>query len=361
MKVVIVAPTLIKEMPYFYYYYNLLKEEKNLNLTVLNWKRYESEDDQIENQYTYKNNIGFGKGILTRGIGFLGYQKFVLQKLSDINPDKIIVLCPQTICFIYKKFINRYRNKYIIDIRDYSPTIKIKFWFNQLLKNSKLVSISSKGYLEWINLPKNIEYVISHNISKEVLLNNSKVTPKALNKKKIKVATIGALRDYEGNSKVIDELGDLEEVEVGFYGKGIAEEELKEYVVSKEFKNIKFFGYYEKELEGSIYQKVDFVNVYTESINNKGTRTLLPNRLYNAVKYGKPLIVREKTYLAKLVKKYNLGIAVTLDEENLSEKIKNYIEVNKEEDFKKGRKSFLDMVILENKEWENKVFEIIKG
>ena len=90
-------------------------------------------------------------------------------------------------------------------------------------------------------------------------------------------------------------------------------------------------------------------------INNK---TCLPNRLYNAAIYGKPMLAFEGTYLSGIIKEYNLGLIIE-DFDNIEEELMEYVNNFKLEPYENGRNLFFETVIKENKKFFTNIREFM--
>lgn len=87
------------------------------------------------------------------------------------------------------------------------------------------------------------------------------------------------------------------------------------------------------------------------------TSALLPNRLYDAVIFKKPLLASPHTYLAQVVEKYNLGAVINLKDPNIVMTLSNYINNFNEQKFLAGSDKFLDLVNSQQKLFLDKIKE----
>ena len=78
--------------------------------------------------------------------------------------------------------------------------------------------ISSNAYKKW--LPKNYRYILSHNVRKTDLAVNICNSCTIWSNNKIEVLTIGQIRDFSSNSKLIKCLGNSEYFNLKFIGDG---------------------------------------------------------------------------------------------------------------------------------------------
>ncbi|MGL5903689.1 MAG: hypothetical protein ACRCZO_13490, partial [Cetobacterium sp.] len=241
------------------------------------------------------------------------FSKFVEKKLKEKNYDYLIIHTIQLGIFLQKFLQKEYLFKYFIDIRDYSIMNIFRRKFEILLKESKANFISSEGFREW--LPKNLEYILSHNID----LQDKDITASCEKKVKnnVMISTIGSLRDKEITLKLIEKLKNSSKIDLYFFGHGPIS-----YIIEKiKMKNLIYRGKYKKEEEEIFYKNADIINILLPK-NNLNSRTLMPNRFYNSLIFGKIILTAKGTYLGEIVEKYNLGIVIDLDEvSNLEEYI----------------------------------------
>lgn len=343
MKIALICPSNMLYMPYVDNYTKIF-DEINADYSVINWDRFKIEK---ESEFTYRDSkIGHQRDFLD----YFKYSRFVLNILKKNNYEKVVVFGIQLVFFLKRHLIREYSNKYIIDIRDHNRIIKY-LNIEKAIDNSTFTVLSSPGYKEW--LPKSSKYVINHNTRIESLYELRELDSDIKSKDVITVNYIGSIRDYKVNIDFINSLKNKKHIALNFHGEGIINEDIENHVTNQIIGNVKLTGRYEKEQESVLYKSSDFINILiqNDSINN---RTLLPNRLYNAAIYGKPILAFDGTYLSEIVKKYNLGLVVN-SFDNIELDIMEYIHNLKLELYENGRNLFFESVIEENKEFRNKL------
>lgn len=348
MKIALICPSNILYMPYVDNYTKIF-DEINLDYSVINWDRFKIEKDS---EFTYRDSkIGHQRSFLD----YFKYSRFVLNILKKNNYDKVVVFGIQLVFFLKSHLIREYSNKYIIDIRDHNRVIKY-FNIEKAVNHSNFTVVSSLGYKEW--LPNSNKYVINHNTIIESLGELREVKPFDLSSgNKISIGCIGALRDHKINIDFIESLRNSETVQLNYHGEGDINQDISKYLLSHGIENVNLTGRYDKEEEPELYKKNNIVNVlrYNDGINNK---TALPNRLYNAVIYGKPMLAFEGTHLSEIIKDYNLGIVIE-SFDNIERELMEYIYNFKFEPYENGRSLFFESVIKENKEFFTKIEDFI--
>lgn len=335
MKIGLICPSNMLYMPYVDNYTKILKEN-NANYTIINWDRFGIEEIS---EFTYRDDeVGHQRNFFD----YYKYYRFIIKKLHKERFDKLIVFGLQLSFFLKRFLLEKYNGRYIIDIRDYNKIIKFSN-FDKLIEKSIFTVISSQGYKEW--LPKTNKYVINHNTN---IKSVDKLKPIVLknNYEKINIAYIGAIRDYDINIKLIKSLSNNEKIDLFYHGEGNINNDIIRFLKENDISNVMFTGRYRKESELELYEQSDIINVlrFNDSINNK---TALPNRLYNATIYGKPMIAFKGTYLAKIIQDYNLGLVIE-SFDGIGFKIENYLKKFDLIQYENLRSKFITKVIEEN-------------
>ncbi|MDK2801724.1 MAG: hypothetical protein PWQ70_3343 [Clostridiales bacterium] len=336
MKVALVGEGNKSYMPYMENYQKILRE-CGVNYDVINWDRLCIEE---VNEIAFRDN----KRVIPRNfLDYVKYGRFVASKLHEYEYEKVVVFGIALAYFIRKILKKNYCNKYIFDIRD---DHKMRKFLNikQVIECSYFTVLSSPSYEIW--LPKSYKYVINHNTTIGSLNELRNVDINLINEKQVVIANIGSIRDYQINIDLINALKNNNNIVIKFHGQGAINEEIEKYIKLHNIANVELTGKYEKDEEESFYLKADMINVlrYNDSINNK---TALPNRLYKAAIYGKPLLAFEGTYLSKIISKYDLGLVVN-SFKNMEEKIWDYICSFDVKKYEQGRHNFFKRVIKDN-------------
>lgn len=343
MKIALICPSNMLYMPYVDNYTKIF-DETDVDYCVINWDRFKIEKNS---EFTYRDSkIGHQRSFLD----YFKYSRFVLNILKKNKYDKVVVFGIQLVFFLKSHLIKEYSNKYIIDIRDHNRIVKY-FNIEKLIDHSNFTVLSSPGYKEW--LPKSNKYIINHNTKIESLDELIEVDGDIKNKDIINTNYIGSIRDCKINIDFINSLKNKKHIALNFHGEGAINKDIENHVTNQTIGNVKLTGRYEKEQESELYKSSDLINILipNDSINS---RTLLPNRLYNAAIYGKPILAFDGTYLSEIVKKYNLGIVVE-SFDNIEIEIMQYINDFKLEFYENGRTLFFESVIKENKEFRDRL------
>ena len=347
MKIALVCPSNILFMPYIGNYEFVLKNKK-VDYEIINWDRFGIEN---MNKNVYKDSkIGHRRGLLD----YYRYSKFIKSKLKTTKYDKLIIFGIQLAFFLQDILAENFRGKYIIDIRDYNRIIKY-FNIEKTIEHSNFTVLSSPGYKEW--LPERNNYVINHNTQLNSIENLSKSNRNIKSKEMISINYIGSIRDYKVNVDFINSLKNNGSINLKYHGAGAINKDIESYLEFNSIKNVVFTGRYMKEEEQNLYINADIVNILipTDTINSK---TLLPNRLYNAAIYGKPVIALKGTYLAKIVDENHLGLVLS-SFDNVEEAIMSYINSLNFDNYDRNRRAFLEKILEENNLFKIRLTEFV--
>lgn len=347
MKIALLCPSNMLYMPYVENYKKIL-DQFGTDYDIINWDRFKIEE---ESEWVYRDNkVGHQRNFFD----YYYYSKHVIKTIKRNRYDKVIVFGMQ-LSFFLKSFLKKeYDNKYVFDIRDYN---KIIHFFNvrSLINSSCFTTISSHGFMEW--LPNNCNYVVNHNtwIEKIDCMDIEDVLK--THSSQIRISYIGSIRDFDMNSKFISVIANNKSIELIFNGDGIAYNQLVKYVDENSISNIKFTGRYNREDENQFYTNSDLINILVPN-NDINSRTLLPNRLYNSIINGKPVLAFKGTFVANIVEKHHLGIVID-DFSNVEKVINDYFRSFDAKQFKNYCINFMATVISDNRVFKNEIIHFI--
>ncbi|WP_097014275.1 hypothetical protein [Anaerocolumna aminovalerica] len=348
MKVVLVCPSNMLYMPYVDNYKNIL-DEINVDYEIINWDRFGIEE---VGKLRYRDSkIGHQRNFYD----YYKYSKFILKILKENKYSKVIIFGLQLTFFMNNYLKKWYKGNYIVDIRDYNKIINF-FNIEKIINLSEFTVLSSPGYKKW--LPKSSKYIINHNTKVE---DSSQLVDFSVkfDKDTISIGCIGAIRDYQINIEFINSVMNNNDFLLNYHGNGDCNKNIEAHLIDYDIKNVRLTGRYFKEDEPSLYQNNNLINVlrFADGVNNE---TALPNRLYNAAFYDKPMIAYKGSYLAEVIEKYHLGLV--LDSfNNVDDKIYNYIDNFNFKHYKEYRKIFFDNVVKDNLKFKQKIIEFLNS
>lgn len=265
---------------------------------------------------------------LKRMVPMLSYKRQALEWINEIKPDVVYAERFDMLYIIWKYWKScKVKPKMIFEVPDLphmmvdnNLSLKekivskiVRFYENIIYKNIDILIVTSEKfyddyYSRWI--PKD----------KVVLMPNSPDLTAFKDYKhgghtKFTVGFIGVVR-YPEQLKMLIEASEKADVNVMFAGFTEGCPEIQEMAETRE--NVTYFGRYNYDKDiAKLYGACDAIySVYDSKMKN--VTIALPNKLYEAVYCGLPIIVSKGTYLGEMVEKYNVGITIgSSDKESL--------------------------------------------
>lgn len=351
-KVAVIVPTSLSHAPYVTYYENILKNCR-VPYEIYYWNRFYINEKNEKAKSFFCDSPSHGFWSIR---GYAGYRRFLLDEMKNGDYSLYIVLSVQIGILLYQFIKNK---KFILDIRDFSHenNYVYSFFSNRLIKSAEAVVISSDGFRSWLSVDR--EYLLSHNVSFELFKNDN--NPPRFDPDRLVLSYIGGVRDYEANICVIKAVSQSHKIFLRYIGSGICEKELEEYCLNKKIENVQFWGRYSPPQKISFYNDTDFV-LSCYGNNSEVVRTLTPNRLYESVILGRPIIVNNGTHLADLVQKYEIGIVVNLEKmDDLYENLLAYTNPDKYRNYIENCKKFIGKVQEDVAVFGTTIVDIVKN
>ncbi|MFC4709488.1 glycosyltransferase [Enterococcus eurekensis] len=222
-----------------------------------------------------------------------------------------------------------------------------------MIQNSFKTIISSEGFKKF--LPKDVSYQLVHNISnmgdRQIEYENP------LEKENIVIGFVGNVRYEEENIKLIKIFKEDKRFKFGYWGNVNSGFTPKEIIKNNE--NVHFHGKFSNVDKPLIYNNVSFINAIYGNDGLEVT-TALPNRLYDALIFKKPILTSKGTFLGEIVEKNGIGIAIDFNENDVYESIILYVENFNYIEFQKKCDSLLDIYLEEQHRFEQKICSFIE-
>lgn len=340
MKVLLIYPANRDTGPYIRYYTDVF-ETIAIPFEYITWNRNGGDLEAQQNEVTYNKKSLPSDTPVKKLLSYCSFAQYVKAHLKRNKYDLVVVFTIQCALSIASVLKSEYAGRYILDIRDYSPTLRIPFAnirMTTLVRNSYFTAISSPAFKAFLPHSEN-KYVVSHNVG---IANLYQYQDKIVFHSPIRVLTIGQIRDLSMNMEILKVLSGSESFQLSYSGYGRVMECLRAFADSLNANNVIFSGRYEKSEEANIVMGQDFINAVVS--NDLNSRLLLTNRLYLSVYFGKPIIVRnDGSYQSELVKKYRLG--VVFDEfSSIPQAIETYISNFQFDDYNVDRRKFIGRI-----------------
>lgn len=335
----IIVPGNKKYTPYIQNYIDVLNE-KHCDYRVLSWNKTGLQEDGIDLSFNYTVKDSDRKRMLWGYIRFIAVCKKYI-KSNEI--DKLIILTVAPAFFFGLLYLMHFKGEYILDIRDDSPFVRrFPGYFKKICALARTVVVSSDEFTPWTGR----ETVLSHNADLEQLRFHKNDTITDNFKTPTRIVFAGVMIEGPCNVGVLKAFQNDIRFEHIFIGRDSSGKQLiQDYVASSGMTNVTFEGAYKKDEIIDIYrERADLINIFRAKTTVN--RNALPNKLYEAVLAGKPIVVFEHNVaIAEYAKTYNLGIVIpdNLDvglNDFVFEKLKSF----GFKEYEEGRKAFIEKV-----------------
>ena len=300
--------------------YKSIFERLGCPYDVILWDRDGCDDSAPVRYSSDKANLA---NPVVKAWHYLRYADFIKKRVRENGYDRLVVSGPHLAILLSGILCREYKGRYIIDYRDISVEQHLLLGgiYSKVLAGSFCNVISSPGFKA--HLPSGYEYLVSHNFNADAAVASFKGNPAMKSiAAPIDILTIGYIRNYSSNVKLIESLGGDSRYRLRFVGRGDAAAALQDFAVSLAAGNVEFNGFYEKNDEASFVAKCDFINIFFP--DDVAHRSIMSNRFYLALIHKKPVIVTAGSVQASLVKEYGLGI-ITVDCRNLDAQIMEFL------------------------------------
>lgn len=349
----IITPGNKKYTPYIQNYIEILNSNK-CEYKVMSWNKASLDEDGVDCSFDFPVNDSNRKKMF---LGYIGFVRKCKRFIKKNKIDKLIILTAAPAFFLGVNFLLKFKGNYILDIRDDSPLIrKFPNHFKNICKLAKTVVVSSDEYTPWIGR----KTVLCHNIDLEQFRIHQKDEPIKSFHTPIRIVFAGVMIEGPCNVEVLKAFRNDTRFVHTFVGRdSLGKQFVREFVENSGMTNVSFEGAYNKDEIINIYrEKADLVNIFRAKTTVN--RNALPNKLYEAVLSGKPIVVFEHNVaISYLAKKYKLGIVIPEKTTQINEFVFNCIEHYDYYDYSNGRKLFLEQIVKDMKEYETAVRKLI--
>lgn len=343
MKIGLIIPLNTRIASYITNYISYF-QEKHIDFKTIVWDKLGGEDAA---DYTFSFRTKDSNKFLI----LIGYILFTLKCRKIIKKegiDHLIVFTIAPMFFFGKSYLARFKGRFIADVRDDSP---FRRKFPKELKKigdlSFATTISSPKYAAWFN-----KSVLCHNAEVKTVEKALTYTPRNDRSDVLRIVCAGTMMEEEKNIEIISELRNDDSLKLIYYGReNDAKRKIEQFVSENEILNVEFHGEYRKEQILDIYRKqADLVNILrARSVVNEEA---LPNKLYDAVMAGVPIVVfAHNQAIVDYAKKYSLGIILEDKLEIREELFRKYRDFSFE-DYETGREAFLRMILSDMEKFE---------
>jgi len=305
-----------------------LKEANSLvrngyEITILAWDREGGSPRQtlsnclLIRRFNFKSP--YGQSIRTV-ISFLFY--YVWCTFSSFTLGFRVIHCHDVdtlFCGILIKMLRLGRIKLIYDMHDHPICFLEKFPKAHFLV--KVVFAMAKRYADHVIVVNDyfLEYLskmgfqrrkmtVVMNVPSKSECSNFNVANR--NRGKFTIFYYGGIGVWRGVHKLIEAVKDIKCVELLFAGKGDLVPMVKN--IGKKYNNVKYLGWISTSEIDRLVKKADLIpSLYMP--NNINHILASPGKLFTAMAHGIPVLVPEGSYQARIVKKFECGIVVDMN------------------------------------------------
>lgn len=328
---------------------------------ILFWDRFSNAPlEKKSNEFIFHRICTLGGNRLKKLYPFYLFRKTLRKIITNGKYNKIVILNTMPGFLLHDILLKYYQGRYVLDIRDYTYE-KYNFYLrtvHQLIDNSFFTAISSRGFKRFLGDKDKL--VINHNISN--FDNIEEIPSLTKDKKVINIGFVGAIRYFDENVTLIKSLQNSSYL-LAYYGREAADCHLKDFCKNMNITNAKFFGEFKNEEKPFLYKNIDMINSFYGNMKME-VQSLLPNRLYDALIFKKPIIATEGTYLAEVVRKYAIGFSLPGSQDynqiEYRRKIEEYINNFDPDTFTNNAEKLLEVVIKEQKMFHKRIDEFVK-
>lgn len=343
MKILIIGFAKFRYMPYLTFYLNAINKEKN-DVDIIYWDRDGKEDSAVPN---YTNNYKFNYKMrddiskVKKIPAFLKFRRFAKAVINKGNYDFIIVLHTLPAVLISDILINKYRERFILDYRDYTFE-KIKPYKNRIAKlvyASALTFTSSNAFRKY--LPESEKIFTSHNILPDSL-EHRKFKQEVPDK--IRIRYWGQIRYAQTNIKIISKIKNDPRFEMHFHGRQQSEcQQIIDYCRDNGVENVYFHGEYNAQDRYEFAEETDLIQNVQDFDNI--TVNAVSNKFYDGAIFYIPQICSDRSYMGECLDKYGIGLSCNVDDEQIAEKIYSYVTGLDRDEFRKNCNAFVEKIV----------------
>ena len=295
------------------------------NVIVLGWDRDSKIPDYNDvrigdkkiNAVFCRTKSKYGKSFSTIK-GLLLFQTWLKKQLKKIIKEiDYIHACDFDCGYMAYKISKKYKKKLIYDMYDYytdsrpMPKIiasKVENKENNIINNADIAIICGEWRKDQIVNTKPKKLIVIHNTPDLKFMNHKSIIKSKT--KKLKVAYVGVFQNDRLLLELLEEFKKHDEYELHIGGFGIYENQIK--TASEKNNNIFYYGSLKYDDVLALESDCDILfATYNPIVKNH--KYSAPNKVYEAMALGKPIIVCKNTGLDKLVTNNNIGVAIGYD------------------------------------------------
>ena len=299
--------------------------KKDYNVSAIGWNRQQLEikDEKNVRYIMYNKKSQYGLGM--RNIFKLMFFELWINRITKkhIKNCEIVHACDFDTAYISNRLARKYKKIFIYDIYDYYIDCHNLGPLNKIVEKLDVKTIN-RADIVLICTEKRIEQINKANPKKVVVIHNSpqiNIKPKNNYKEdKVKICYVGILQEDRLLSEIGDIIKENKKLELHIGGFGLYEDKFKK--LAEENDNIFFYGSMKYEDVLKLENECDILfATYSPKIKNH--KYSAPNKVYEAMALGKPIIVCNDTGIDELVKRLKIGKLINYDAKEFEKAVSN--------------------------------------
>ena len=345
MKVLLLGFGKIAYMPYMNFYLDTLKE-RDIQFELIYWDRDGKPDEEVPQRiskaYKFEEHLEEQLPFKKKLKYFAKYRSFALNVLKNNSYDRIIVLHTTPGLTLLDYLVRKYKGRYLLDFRDVS--------YEYIPVYRKLVGILSKNSA--------VTFVSSNAFRKFLPTEEMLRKQDARERNAIRISYWGLVRQVDVNKKLMDALGSDPRFELHYYGRMQQDgRDMEQYARSKKYNNVFFHGAYMPTDRYEFAKNTDMIhNVYD---CGHTTGNAMGNKYYDGIIFGIPQICTVGSHMGDVVTERQVGMAVSLDGDNMADEIWAYYHDIDWEKFEAKCADALESVLNEQKMTKARLLDFI--
>lgn len=241
----------------------------------------------------------------------LGWMSWIKKQLSSISNLKVVHACDLDSGWPAYRYCKRYKIPLVYDIYDYYiDSHGIPKIVTNLVENLEIKTINYSS-VTIICTEERREQISKANPKKVVVIHNSPDIDNIVDSdNKYDFSYCGGLANTRLIGPILDLYNDNSDLRICLAGYG--ENEVKATELAKRYDTFTYKGTVSYSEVIAIESKSKCLSaIYDPAFRNH--RLCAPNKFYEAIALGKPIIVCRGTGIDRIVEKYNIGIVINFD------------------------------------------------
>ena len=318
--------------------------EEGYIIDVYGWDRTGCSVERVESVFAaYKDKISFhfytgetGSNVAKKILIRYKWAKWLYKNLLKNKPYSLIHSCDYDTGEIAYKYFKKYSVRYIYDIYDYYidahpvPSMLCGYFEKREIKvinNSVLTIICTEERREQIKKSKPSQLLVIHNAPDINVIPNKEI--------KYDYVYCGGLNGRRLLTEILSLYPQNDDLHFVFGGNGALVPELEQ--LRSNYSNFDFLGSisYDAVLD---YEAQSYIISAIYDPRYRNHKLCAPNKFYEALALGKPLIVCRGTGIDKIVEENRIGIVIDYDAEQFYEAVRKLLS-NKDEMKRMGQRA----------------------